>query len=53
MVHTEVMRGLRKTYKVFLGDEETKREILSHAAYVAKEGDFHEKMVMELAEDIP
>ena len=49
----EVMRGLRKVCKTMLSNEEAKSAMLGHAAYVAKEGDFGETMVLELTKDMP
>ena len=50
----EVMRGLRHTCKLMLGDTESaKAAMLGHAAYRAKEGDFGDPIVVGMAEDMP
>ena len=50
----EVMRGLRQACKLVLGDADAARTaMLGHAAYVGKEGDFGDPMVIDLAKDMP
>lgn len=50
----EVMRGLRQACKIVLGDAESaKIALLGHAAYVGKEGDFGDPLVLGLAKDMP
>ena len=51
--NSEVMRGLRNVCKLVLGDTDAaKQAMLGHAAYVGKEGDFGDPMVIDLKDEM-
>lgn len=52
--NSEVLRGLRQACLFVLGDAAAaKAAMMGHAAYVGKEGDFGDPMVIDLAQDMP
>ena len=48
-----VMRELRTIHTLMLGEKAAKLALVGHAAFVNKEGDFSDKLVMSMAKDIP